>query len=91
MDTQIHTFLSSLDPFTILSGGGLSYIAAWGVFFVLAPLLRWFGVGWKIASALAYAASWVAMLVFFGLWIKPAAQTNPSTSNTPTAPQAPSL
>jgi hypothetical protein len=85
MDVNFHAFLSSLDPVKIVSGGGVSYVASWVVFFVLAPVLRWLGLGWKLASAVAYGISWAAMLAFFGLWIKPSSLSPPSTSNTPTA------
>ena len=82
MDARIHTFLSSLGPSTIISSGGLSYIASWGVFFVLMPMFRWVGIEWKMASALAYGISLATMLIFFALWLK-----SPSKSNIPTAPQ----
>ena len=91
MDANFHTFLSSFHPWTLLSGAGLAYLASWALFFVLVPVFHWFGLGWKLASAVAYGTSWIGMLLFFALWIKPTPPSLPSTSNTPTPPPAPSL
>ncbi len=65
MDTS---FLHTIDLKTILSGAGIAYAASWLLFFALAPLLQKLVGNWKLASAIAYALSWVAMIVFFKLY-----------------------
>lgn len=87
MDATFHSYLSSFHPWTLLSGAGLAYLASWALFFLLVPVFHWFGLGWKLASAVAYGASWIGMLIFFALWIKPS--SSPSTSSS--LPSLPSL
>ena len=89
MDGPIHTFLSSIHPLKLLSGVGLAYLIAWALFFALVPIIHWFGLGWKLASAVAYATSWVAMLLIFAVWIKPQdSLTSSFMSNTQSVRQA---
>ncbi len=60
--------LKSLDWKTIVSGAGLAYIASWVLFFLITPLMQKIIGNWKVASALSYGVSWIAMLVFFQIY-----------------------
>ena len=61
--------LPTLDWSQLLSAAGVSWLASWLLFFVLAPILHWFLGNWKLASGVAYALSWLAMLAFFRLYV----------------------
>lgn len=61
--------LPTLDWSQLLSAVGISWIASWLLFFVLAPLLHWLFGNWKLASGVAYGLSWLALLVFFRIYV----------------------
>lgn len=61
--------LPTLDWSQLLSAAGISWLASWLLFFVLAPILhRLFG-NWKLASGVAYVLSWLALLGIFRLYV----------------------
>jgi hypothetical protein len=61
--------LPTLDWTALFSGVGISYLASWLLFFLLAPLFHWLLGNWKLASGVAYVVSWIAMIAVLRMYL----------------------